>query len=323
MINRLSHAHVAVTDLERARRFYVDTLGLVLHADSSEALWLRAPDEFDVWSLKLSLDREAGLLAFGFRVDADERLDELAAIHRSRGSSHRWLAAGEDPGRGRTLRVRAPGGHVVDFEHAIEEVELYDGTAPRLPMRHTHRRRSIAPARLDHVNVRVPDVAGALDYWQGVLRFSASEIQVDERGETQRAWLRRAAGSHDMAIGRGEASGFHHVAYAVHDAQALVGLADVVSDAGRGLVEYGPGRHGITNAHFLYVRDPDGNRIELYAGDYLRDLDRPPITWTLQEYESQGLLWWGQAPPASFLAAGAVLERGFVDPASENARVSS
>ncbi len=30
-------------------------------------------------------------------------------------------------------------------------------------------------------------------------------------------------------------------------------------------MERGPGRHGLANAFFLYVRDPDGHRIELYA----------------------------------------------------------
>jgi catechol 2,3-dioxygenase len=75
------------------------------------------------------------------------------------------------------------------------------------------------------------------------------------------------------------------------------------------VIEYGPGRHGITDAQFLYVRDPDGNRIELYVGDYVRDLDRPPVDWTLAQYETIGLLWWGTQPPASFLLAGPVLER--------------
>ena len=34
--------------------------------------------------------------------------------------------------------------------------------------------------------------------------------------------------------------------------------------------------------------------------------------WTLEEYQTTGLLWWGQQPPASFLKAGPVLDRGLV-----------
>jgi catechol 2,3-dioxygenase len=314
MINRLSHVEVAVTDLQRARAFYCDVLGFIAFAESSDALWLRAPEEFDVWSLKLTRDHQHGLLAFGFRVDTEERLDELAVLHDRLALPWTWRAGGEEPGRGRMLCVGTPGGHVVDFEHEVDEVATRDQHGPHLPMRHTNGRRGPGLARLDHVNVRTAALPAALAYWQVQLGFSASERQIDAHGEVQRAWLRRAPTSHDMAIGRDERVGFHHVAYTLCDTQAIVAAADLVSDAGLPVIEYGPGRHGITDACFLYIRDPDGNRIELYTGDYVRDLDRPPIDWTLEEYQTTGLLWWGQQPPASFLKAGPVLDRGLVTP---------
>lgn len=312
MINRLSHVEMAVTDLERASTFYCDLLGLIVFDEGSDALWLRAPAEFDVWSLKLTQDTEPGLLAFGFRVESEECLDELAALHERLALPIAWRQAGAEPGRGRMLRVHTPGGHVVDYEHGVDEVPAHGTRGPQLPMRHTHRRRGVGLARLDHVNVRVATLPEALAYWQGELGFSASERQIDDRGEVQRAWLRRAPFSHDMAIGRDTRIGFHHLAYTLRDTGAVIAAADLLSDAGLSVIEYGPGRHGITDACFLYVRDPDGNRIELYAGDYVRDLDRPPIDWTLQQYETTGLLWWGHQPPASFLEAGSVLDRGLV-----------
>jgi catechol 2,3-dioxygenase len=312
MINRLSHVEIAVTDLERSRAFYCDILGFVTFAESDGAVWLRAPEEFDVWSLKLTRDDEHGLLAFGFRVDAESRLDELAALHDDLGLAWRWRAAGEEPGRGRMLRVQTPGGHVVDFEHEVDEVPTRDERGPHLPMRHTHVRGGIAIGRLDHVNVRTATLAPALAYWQGQLNFSASERQIDSDGEVQRAWLRRTPASHDMAIGRDERIGFHHVAYTLRDTQAVIAAADLLADAGLPVIEYGPGRHGITDACFLYIRDPDGNRIELYTGDYVRDLDRPPVDWTLEQYQSIGLLWWGHQPPDSFIHAGPVLARCLV-----------
>src|SRR3984957_21023546 len=100
MINRLSHVEMAVTDLQRSLAFYCDVLGFVAFAESSDALWLRAPDEFDVWSLKLTRDEEPGLLAFGFRVDGDARLDELAGLHGLLVLPWSWRAGGEEPGRG-------------------------------------------------------------------------------------------------------------------------------------------------------------------------------------------------------------------------------
>ena len=68
-------------------------------------------------------------------------------------------------------------------------------------------------------------------------------------------------------------------------------------------MERGPGRHGIANAFFLYVRDPDGHRIELYTSDYLTvDPDHQPIAWKLRDAQRQTL--WGQAAPRSWFEEG-------------------
>ena len=33
-------------------------------------------------------------------------------------------------------------------------------------------------------------------------------------------------------------------------------------------IERGPGRHGVSNAYYVYLRDPDGHRLEIYTSDY-------------------------------------------------------
>ncbi len=311
MINRLSHVEVAVSDLSRAREFYNQALGLLIYAETQDAIWLRAPDEFDVWSLKLTRDQGRGLLTFGFRVNSEESLDAMQSQHAALGIPNRWLASGEEPGRGRTLRVLAPSGHVVDFQHEIDEVEIEGPEGMRLPMRNLHKVSGVNPTRLDHVNIRTADMGSSLAYWRDELQFSISEMDVED-GRICHAWMRRAQGSHDVALGADTAPGFHHVAYALRDAYMLYRAADVLADGGWRVVEYGPGRHGITDACFIYVLDPDGNRVELYSGDYVRDLDRPPVVWSAAEFEARGLLWWGHEPPASFRLAGPVLDRGLV-----------
>ena len=56
--------------------------------------------------------------------------------------------------------------------------------------------------------------------------------------------------------------GLHHLAISVEPSR-WERLRDKLSAAGVEFAE--PGRHGISNAFFLYVRDPDGARIELIA----------------------------------------------------------
>ncbi len=61
--------------------------------------------------------------------------------------------------------------------------------------------------------------------------------------------------------------------------------------------------HGISNAFFLYIRDPDGHRIEIYASDYQTvDPDLEPIKWDLKDPQRQTL--WGAPAPKSWFEEG-------------------
>src|SRR5882757_2624816 len=133
MIMRLSQAELGVNDLAEARRFYVDVAGFLVSDESEDALYLRAADEFDRWSLKLTLGG-VGLRRVGLRVDSDAALDELADEHRQLGLSVRELAARSDPGLGRQIEIVTPDGFPVRFVHEVEEIELPTGDEMRLPM---------------------------------------------------------------------------------------------------------------------------------------------------------------------------------------------
>ena len=66
---------------------------------------------------------------------------------------------------------------------------------------------------------------------------------------------------------------------------------------------------------FVYLRDPDGNRIELYAGDYLTaDPDAEPIRWSLEDPRRQ--TFWGHFAPDSWFQEAALVqsihENGFM-----------
>jgi catechol 2,3-dioxygenase len=70
-----------------------------------------------------------------------------------------------------------------------------------------------------------------------------------------------------------------------------------------GNMERGPGRHGISNAFFLYVRDPDLHRVELFTSDYLTvDPDLEPYRWSLRDPQRQTL--WGHPAPSSWFEEG-------------------
>ncbi len=68
-------------------------------------------------------------------------------------------------------------------------------------------------------------------------------------------------------------------------------------------MERGPGRHGISNAFFLYIREPNGHRIELFTRDYLTvDPDLEPPRWSLTDPQRQTL--WGHPASKSWFEEG-------------------
>jgi catechol 2,3-dioxygenase len=314
MILRLAHVVMAADDLDAAHAFYVDLLGFVEHRREPGALYLRGVEEFDTWSLCI-VDRGApGLLHSAFRVSDPADLDTLAAQHERLGLPHTRVAAGAEPGQGEALRVVSPDGHALEFVHELEQIDAYDADGRlRFPMRHSHTGHGIPPTRLDHVSLRVPRVADSLPYWLDELTFSASELWLDEHDEPHIAWVRRAPASHDVALGTNGEAAFHHVAYLVSDPSALLRAADLLGDARlASRLEWGPGRHGATNAFAMYVRDPAGNRLELYTGDYVRDHDHPPLCWRPADYAEQGHSWWGFPAPPSFAQTNPLHQAGWV-----------
>lgn len=300
MILRLAHVEITADDLGAARAFYVDLLGFREYQTDDDGLYLRGSEEFDVWSLKISQGEGGGLVHSGFRVSSPEDLEALERVHRDLGGPAARVPAGAEPGQGEALRVLAPTGHRIEFFHEFDEIDAYENGRLRFPMRTTGM-GATPVTRIDHVSQRVPDMKAALHYWVDALRFSVSEMWLDEAGDPRVAWVRRTPLSHDVALGLHPEPVFHHFAYAVDDANALLRAADLIGDARlQDRIEWGPSRHGATNAFALYVRDPAGNRLELYTGDYARDLDRPPLLWRPDDYALQGHSWWGWPPPAEF-----------------------
>ena len=116
--------------------------------------------------------------------------------------------------------------------------------------------------------------------------------------------MHRKGNVHDIAMTNGLGPRLHHSAFWVSTPLNIIDLLDLLAAKGRiSCIERGPGRHGISNAFFLYLRDPDGNRIEIYSSDYQTvDPDHEPIKWDLKDPQRQTL--WGAPAPRSWFEEG-------------------
>ena len=302
-ITRAAHAEYRVTDLAEARAFYVDCLGMILVEESRDRLYLGCLEEREKYSLILRKAPSPGLGHMAFRVARESDLDEIGRAFGGRGLPTLWVEADSlEKGQGRALRAQDPAGLPVEFYHfmqprerQLQRFDLYRGA--RL-------------MRLDHFNCQIPDVQKGFDWWTREMGFFLSESTVtdDPREALWAAWLHRKQNVHDLALMNGIGPRLHHVGFWCQDTHSILHACDVLASSGlRDCIERGPGRHGISNAFFLYLRDPDGNRIELYTGDYLiADPDFKPLRWKLSD--PRRATFWGHHPPASWFEEAALVE---------------
>jgi catechol 2,3-dioxygenase len=130
-----------------------------------------------------------------------------------------------------------------------------------------------AAVRIGHVHLKVADLQRSLDFFCGVLGF-----QLMQRFGGQAAFISAGGYHHHIGLNTWESAGgkppppgttgLYHVAI-LYPTRAALG------DALRRLTHAripldGASDHGVSEA--LYLRDPDGNGVELYR-------DRPPAQW--------------------------------------------
>src|SRR5438270_6516649 len=89
-IVRAAYAELVVSDLERARAFYVDVLGFVVTARTADRLYLRGYEERLHSSLVLRQGSMGMVGHLGFRVAAPHDLDALAHFFERLGCLMRW-----------------------------------------------------------------------------------------------------------------------------------------------------------------------------------------------------------------------------------------
>jgi catechol 2,3-dioxygenase len=291
---RCSHAVLQVRDLDTSRRFYETTIGLeVEHADS-DALYLRGMEERNHHSLVLKRGPQPVAERLGFKVASEADLDRAQAFFAERQLPAKFI---EVPFQGRTLHATDGDGNRIELYFRMDQAE-------RILQRYG-KYRGCHPQRIDHFNFFTRDVQASVDFY-AALGFRLTEYTSSDEPEPKlaSAWMHRKGSVHDIAFTSGRGPRLHHFAYWVPSPLNIIHLCDVMASTGYlANMERGPGRHGISNAFFLYVRDPDGHRVELYASDYLTvDPDFAPIRWSISDPRRATL--WGTPAPRSWFEEG-------------------
>lgn len=295
---RAAYAELIVSDLAASRQFYVDILGLVVSYEDESSIHLRAFEEYLHHSLVLRKGPTPALAALAYRVRSQAEVAVAAEHFEALGCPVERRAPGALRGVGAAVRVEDPLGFPIEFFYEAEHVERYT------------RRYDVhgagAISRLDHFNILTPDVPTAQKHYES-LGFKVSEDIQDDEGTVYASWLYRKATVHDIALTGGDGPRLHHVAFATHERNQIVSICDTLGAHRRSdAIERGPGRHGVSNAFYLYLRDPDGHRIEIYTHDYYTgDPDNPVVTWDV--HDNQRRDWWGNPVVPSWYSEGSTV----------------
>ena len=115
---RCSHVEYGVTDLAASRRFYADTLGLIVTEETSDAIYLRALEEQNHHSYVLRKSDTPDVTAISFKVAFDEELDALKTHLNRLGLMPAWV---DRYAQERTLRTSSPLGIPIEFYARMEK----------------------------------------------------------------------------------------------------------------------------------------------------------------------------------------------------------
>jgi 3,4-dihydroxyphenylacetate 2,3-dioxygenase len=292
---RIAYVDCHVRDLALSAAFWVDALGFVVTEETGDTLYLRGLEERNHHSVVLRKAAEPDVTAVGFKVFSEDDLDLAAHFCAVRGLPHRFV---ERPAQKRTLRLQDPVGTPIELFFAMDSVPS--------KLRQYGAYHGARAQRIDHVNCFSPDVQASYDFFTEIGFRTSEYAAADADDRLWSVWLHRKGNVHDIAITNGSGPRFHHVGMWVSSITDIIHACDVLATTGWvGSMERGPGRHGLSNAFFLYLRDPDGHRVELFTSDYMTiDPDFEPTRWDLRDPQRQTL--WGMPAPRSWFEEGSL-----------------
>jgi catechol 2,3-dioxygenase len=287
-ITRASHLAFTSRDLAASRDFYTEVIGLKVTDETATTIHLRGVEERGHHSLTLKATKgEPGCERVGFRVFTEEDLDKAKAHFDRNGVRASFVNV---PFQGRTLHLSDTAGTPLEFCARMK-------TLPRLQTQ-THTHRGAGALRMDHYQVLVPDVIAAARFYTD-LGFRVSDYICIGAETVIGIFLHRKNNTHDMVFLARSGPRFHHFGYIVQEMHHVVRALDVAGNLGFAAnIEHGPGRHGHGHSYYVYLRDPDGHRIELLLpAVQIIDIDDEPMRYDVKPGNTN---LWGLPPPRTW-----------------------
>jgi 2,3-dihydroxy-p-cumate/2,3-dihydroxybenzoate 3,4-dioxygenase len=250
---KLGYVGLNVTDIERARRFYEEIVGLqFVETCPDGTVLLRCSDDYH--SVSLYAAPTPGFRHVGIMLESDQQYEVLRQRLDQHHIPHEQLSGADCESR----RVQSAWRIAEPHMHAA--FEFY---RPRPQDAKVLYRPSVAKIqRIGHVVFGTPHYEETLTLLREVLNFAQSD-DIDSTITFFRAFPNPY--HHGIGVGRAPRNLLHHVNFMVSE----------IDDIGSALnrfkrhqvpVVFGPGRHIASNSVFLYYLEPDQMTLEYSFG---------------------------------------------------------
>jgi catechol 2,3-dioxygenase len=305
-IAHLAHVELLTPKLDESTHFFTEIMGMYISDTKGDSVYLRAYDDYEHHTLKLTAHKHAGMGHYAWRTRTADALEERVKAIEKTGRGIGWHEG--DLGHGKTYLYQTPDGHNVELYFDSHKYKPTEATQSAL--KNTHSKfpgRGINVRRIDHLNLLSADVAAFRDFQLQKVGGRLSETIVFDNNEVKGAWFSVNSKSYDLAVTQDHVVGmknrFHHLTYAVNSREEVLIAADIALENGV-FIETGPHKHAIQQTFFLYLYEPGGNRIEIAnpTARLILDPDYETIVWSKEE-RMKGQAW-GLQTVASFHTRG-------------------
>lgn len=311
-IAHLAHIEIYSPKLEESVNFFKEILGMDEAHREGKSVYMRAYEDHYHHTLIITENDEAGLGHIGLRTTSPQALERRAAEIEKTGYGIGWVDG--NIGHGRAYQFATPDGHNIKI---FWDVEYYkapeDQKTPLLNRPQRRPNRGVPVRRLDHVNLLASNPDKNIAFLEEALGFKLRECILADDDSAIAAWMSVSNLVHDIALmadGLGESGRLHHICYWYGYPQHLSDVSDLLIENGY-TIEAGPGKHGVTQAAFLYVMEPGGNRVELFGdpGYQIFDPSWKTIKWKGKDLE-KAIIWHGSNLPQEFFNYGTPVRSG-------------
>ncbi len=200
-VAHLGHLELLTPEFEKSRKFFIDVMGMTQSGEKGDSVFLRAYDDYERYTLKLTASKTNGMGHVAYRCRSPQALERRAAALKGSGFDVGWSDG--DLGHGKTFVCKDPDGHVIELYY---ETEWYDPPPELKPSLKNQAQRFPARGcnvrRLDHWNGLAADISGCRKFFEDYLGFRLTERIVLNDGSEAGIWMTVTNKSYDFAYTR-------------------------------------------------------------------------------------------------------------------------